>query len=72
MSSPSSFKVLLPYMDNAAQLMAQITSPHVHRFAHIAHKPYVDDKTIECDDLDDQANIVLVYADSIQYHPRHL
>ena len=45
--------MLLPYADNVAHLMAQITSPHVRWFAHIARNPYVDDEAIECDDLDD-------------------
>lgn len=41
------------------------------RSARIIHIPYVDDKTVECVDLDKYVSIVYRHLGKCQYHPLH-
>lgn len=37
--------------------------------ARIARNLYVDDKVVECNDLDDETNVVYGYLDFCKHHP---
>lgn len=63
-------KGLLVYAEKTAKVMANssMLTP-CHRFAWIAHNPYVNDKAVECIDLDDWVTLVYRHLDRFQYHP---